>query len=181
MQNSYTKAFLCIIPILLFYMIRENYWIDKIDDNERNRKVWIFTAGFAEGLEVWLGLSRRLKPAVWNHKSKLDLSTELSTDASTDLPSALYQKERIEDLRMAQEVLKEPEDETSDENIELEDDPEDEIKATFDRRLKILKRACSVLPQLRGANDLASHNQLIRKGSNRTGCSEPFSDTSNLL
>ena len=111
----------------------------------------------------------------------MDLSTELSTDASTDLPSALYQKERIEDLRMVQESLKEPEDETSDENIELEDDPEDEIKATFDRRLKILKRACSVLPQLRGANDLASHNQLIRKGSNRTGCSGPFTDTSNLL
>ena len=99
----------------------------------------------------------------------MDLSTELSTDASTDLPSVLYQNERIEDLRMSQEVLKEPEDETSDENIELEDDPEDEIKATFDRRLKILKRACSVLPQLRGANDLASHNQLIRKGFNRAG------------
>ena len=111
----------------------------------------------------------------------MDLSTELSTDASTDLPSVLYQNERIEDLRMVQEVLKEPEDETSDENIELEDDPEDEIKATFDRRLKILKRACSVLPQLRGANDLASHNQLIRKGFNRAGFFGPFADASNPL
>ena len=39
MQNFNIKAFLCIIPILLFYMVRENYWIEKIDDNERNRKV----------------------------------------------------------------------------------------------------------------------------------------------
>ena len=140
-----------------------------------------FTAGFAEGLEVWLGLSSRLKPVVWNHKSKLDLSTELSTEASTDLPSVLHQIERLEDLRMVQEVLKEPEDETSDENIELENDPEDEIKATFDRRLKILKRACSVLPQLRGANDLASHNQLIRKGWHRVGFFGPFADASNPL
>ena len=30
MQNFNTKVFLYIIPILLFCMIRENYWIDKI-------------------------------------------------------------------------------------------------------------------------------------------------------
>ena len=99
----------------------------------------------------------------------MDLSTELSTDASTDLPSAFYRKERIEDMRLNQQ---EPEDENSVEDIESENDfvEGDEIKARFDRRLKILKRACSVLPQLRGANDLASHNQLVRIGFDRTEC-----------
>ena len=110
----------------------------------------------------------------------MDLSTELSTDASTDLPSAFYRKERIEDMRLNQQ---EPEDENSVEDIESEKDSEegDEIKARFDRRLKILKRACSVLPQLRGANDVASHNQLIRIGFDRTECSEPFTDDSKTI
>ena len=57
--------------------------------------------------------------------------------------------------------------EASNENDTSEDGQgadEDEIKATFNKRLAILKRACSVLPQLRGANDLASHDQLIRFG-----------------
>ena len=179
MQNFYTKPFLCIIPVLLFYMIRENYWIAKIDENVRNRKVWVLTAGFLRVCKFdWacpVGW-----PVDWNHKSKLDLSTELSTDASTDLPSAFYRKERVEDMRLNQQ---EPEDENSVEDIESEKDSEegDEIKARFDRRLKILKRACSVLPQLRGANDVASHNQLIRIGFDRTECSVPFTDDSKSI
>ena len=47
---------------------------------------------------------------------------------------------------------------------EPEDEPEDKLKNIFEWRLAVLKRACSVLPQLRGANELASHDQLIRFG-----------------
>ena len=83
---------------------------------------------------------------------------ELSTDIQID------NRERIEYEKMIQEDFIEPEGDNSDKNIAVEDVLEagDEIKARFDQRLKILNRACTVLPQLRGANDLASHNQLIR-------------------
>ena len=49
MTNVNVKAFLCLIPILLYYMIRENYWMERIDEDERKREVWIFTVGFSEG------------------------------------------------------------------------------------------------------------------------------------
>ena len=105
---------------------------------------------------------------ILNQKSKLELTTKLSTEASVDLP--FYQRERIRDHKMNQipvhdtEGFSENDTDDHSEESETDESERDEIKARFDKRLKILKRACSVLPQLRGANDLASHNQLIRLG-----------------
>ena len=95
-----------------------------------------------------------------------------------DLSSVSNHREKIEHLKMdeipkfhrTQSKLKTVESEKSealnenDTSEEAQGADEDKIKATFNKRLAILKRACSVLPQLRGANDLASHDQLIRFG-----------------
>ena len=59
MQNFNPKVFtLCLIPFIIFYIIRGNYWLDRIDENEPNRKVWIFVVGFMEGLFETVGLDR---------------------------------------------------------------------------------------------------------------------------
>ena len=118
--------------------------------------------GFRRGFRDLTGLVQWVDQSFETCHSKLDLSLEVSTVASTDLPSEFYKRKRIKN----HQVLTQSESEKNDENNEPNDklEGEDEIKARFDRRLIILKRACSVLPQLRGANDLASHDQLIRKG-----------------
>ena len=105
---------------------------------------------------------------ILNQKSKLELTTKLSTEASVNPP--FHKRERIRDHKMNQipvhdtEGFSENDTDDHSEESETDESERDEIKARFDKRLNILKRACSVLPQLRGANDLASHNQLIRLG-----------------
>ena len=89
-----------------------------------------------------------------NHREKIQ---HLKSD---EIPKFYRKQSKLKTVESENsEALKE-----NDTSEEAQGADEDEIKATFNKRLAILKRACSVLPQLRGANDLASHDQLIRFG-----------------